>query len=267
MSTSLIPIKGISQALKKELSRRCKIKDIETLLKEGRTPQQRKSIADAIGIDRKYVDIWVKQADLWGICGMTEDFAYLLVMSGVRCAEDLAKIDVTITKSVLRSVSNTHPGYVYDEALIEQLKSAAKDLVNSVDRTDENRVTFSEDDPEPAFLYGCSGSNKDFGKIQVSVTLPDGHSYENTISFPYSYGGAGSVDSSQRPSGRIDHPGTKNDYEEAPSGRVDHSGAKSEYEERPSGRVDHPGMTGADSKKSESTSTTSGKSGSTGRRR
>lgn len=64
MGTSLIPIKGISQALIKSLKSSCDISDVAGLLTNGRTPEQRQIIADKLEIDRRYVDMWVKQATL-----------------------------------------------------------------------------------------------------------------------------------------------------------------------------------------------------------
>lgn len=71
MGTSLIPIKGISQALIKSLKSSCDISDVAGLLTNGRTPEQRQIIADKLEIDRRYVDMWVKQAALWNVEGMT----------------------------------------------------------------------------------------------------------------------------------------------------------------------------------------------------
>jgi hypothetical protein len=115
VGNSLIPIKGISQAQKKALNTKCQIYDISGLLSKGRTPEQRKAIADKLGLSKKYVNLWVKQADLWRVMGMTADYAYLLVLAGVRTVSDLAKVNVEKTQQMLLSLSNTHPGFNWDK--------------------------------------------------------------------------------------------------------------------------------------------------------
>ena len=270
MGTSLIPIKGISQAQKKSLKSSCNISDIAGLLSNGRTPEQRQSIADKLKIDRRYVDIWVKQAALWNVQGMTEDFAYLLIVAGIRCALDLAKIDVAATRIALKAVSNAHPDHQYDESKLSSLKAAAEALSKS---SNENIPVFDENDPEPRHLFAqngieVSGSQDVFGnvsKITVTVTLSNGQSYENTTTFPVIQGGISTNTStgSERPSGRVDHPGM--------TGGSNNTNTNTNSN-KPTGRVDHPGMTGGSNNTSTSTSstntgTTIRSSSSTGRRR
>lgn len=114
VGNSLIPIKGISQAQKKALSTKCQIYDISGLLSKGRTPEQRENIAKKLNLDVKYVNLWVKQADLWRVMGMTADYAYLLVLAGIRTVNDLARVNVEKTHQILTSLSNTHPGFSWD---------------------------------------------------------------------------------------------------------------------------------------------------------
>ena len=241
MGTSLIPIKGISQAQKKSLKNSCNISDIAGLLSSGRTPEQRQMIADKLKTDRRHVDNWVKQAALWNVNGITEDYAYLLIVAGIRCALDLSKIDINAAKIALKAASNAHPDHTYDEAKLSSLKSAAEALSN----TNDVIPVFDDNDPEPIHLFerngiDVSGNSASFGnvaKITVTVTLTNGQTYENTTTFPaINYG-----------------------YQ-----------APSTSRERPSGRVDHPGMTGGSGSKKSSSSDTADskkKSGSTGRRR
>ena len=114
VGNSLIPIKGISQAQKKSLNTKCQIYDISGLLVKGRTPDQRAALAKKLGLEKKYVNLWVKQADLWRVMGMTADYAYLLVLAGVRTVSDLAKVNVEKTQQILLSIANTHPGFTWD---------------------------------------------------------------------------------------------------------------------------------------------------------
>ena len=292
MGTSLIPIKGISQALKKSLKSNCNITDIESLLENGRTPEQRRDIADKLGIDRRFVDIWVKQAAIWNVEGMTEDFAYLLIVAGIRCALDLAKIDIDATKNAVKAASNAHPDYQYDESKLYVLKAAAECLSMNSNIT---MPVFDENDPEPRHLFvrsgfdisGAQSSSSNIAKITVTVTFANGQSYENTTTFPVLQGSGGntviSTESSsstgtsgtgERPSGRVDHPAGKGSYSNTIERTGEHSSARPSSSKssssKPSGRVDHPGMTGGSSNKGSSSSkngSSNKASGSTGRRR
>ena len=182
MGTSLIPIKGISQAQKRNLANNCKIMDIAGLLANGRTPEQRQTIASKLQVDKRHVSIWVKQADLWRVNGMTEDYAYLLVLAGVRCVQDLAKIDVETTRGVLKSISNIHPDFEYDSGALEDLKAEAAKLCPTAlashnlqlviealgkdseelenffgqfkDKYEQTALVFDANDPEPTHLFG-----------------------------------------------------------------------------------------------------------------
>jgi hypothetical protein len=252
MGTSLIPIKGISLAQKRSLKSSCNISDITGLLSGGRTPEQRQIIADKLKIDRRYVDIWVKQAALWDVDGMTEDYAYLLIVAGIRCALDLAKIDIGATKIALKAVSNAHPDHQYDESKLPALKTAAQNLgINS----SSTIPVFDENDPEPIHLFaGSQAGANGVSKITVTVTFANGQTYENTTTFPGIQCDGGNISvSSESTSGRVDRPTGKGTYTTP----------------RPSSRVDHPGMTGRSSANDSSSSNTesSGTGNATGRRR
>lgn len=108
--TNLLPIKGISFALKKSLGKNCGIYDIAGLLCSGQTLDDRKSnIADKLNVDVRYVTLWLKQADLWRVTGMTSDDAYMLVLAGVRHTADLAKVDIDKIMPVLETIAASHP--------------------------------------------------------------------------------------------------------------------------------------------------------------
>jgi hypothetical protein len=287
MGTSLIPIKGISQALIKSLKSSCDISDVAGLLTNGRTPEQRQIIADKLEIDRRYVDMWVKQAALWNVEGMTEDYAYLLIVTGIRCAHDLSRIDIDAAKSALKAASNAHPDYQYDDSELYSLRYAAENVV--INMTDSSPV-FDDNDPEPRHLFtrssalvsGSQGSYGNVSKITVTVALADGQTYENTTSFPaIQNAGGGDPVNVERPSGRVDHPDGKGSYADSSSGTgsftrpsSSNSSARpsgSNSGSKPSGRVDHPGMTGGSSSTGSSSSSNTGsskkQSGSTDRRR
>ena len=91
--STLIPIKGISNAMKKKLASDCGIHDISGLLLNGRTVAARADIAARLQTKSQYVTNWVKQADLWRVPSMTTDLAFVLTLVSVRCTYDLAKVD------------------------------------------------------------------------------------------------------------------------------------------------------------------------------
>ncbi len=263
MGTSLIPIKGISQAQKRSLKANCNISDIAGLLSGGRTPEQRQTIADKLKTDRRYVDNWVKQAALWNVDGMTEDFAYLLIVAGIRCALDLAKIDTDATRIALKAVSNAHPDHQYNESMLSSIKYAAQALSNN---TNDVIPVFDENDPEPKHLFerngidvsGSQAGSSGVSKITVTVTLANGQTYENTTTFPAIQSNSYSPSTNtEKPSGRVDHPDGKGSY--------GNNNSDNNSSSKPSERVDHPGMTGGSSSSKKGNSNK--KSGSTGRRR
>ena len=90
---SLIPIKGISRAMRENLKRQ-KIFDVPSLLILAKTPAQRASLATRLKINVQLVNAWLKQAELWRVPSITSDDAYLLVQIGVRHVYDLSRMDV-----------------------------------------------------------------------------------------------------------------------------------------------------------------------------
>lgn len=107
--TDLLPIKGISIAMKKNLGRKCNIYDIPGLICKGYSVAGRNKIANQLQIDVRYVTLWLKQADLWRIPDMDANLAYLAVLAGVRHVEDYAKVDPQKLMPVLRTLVASHP--------------------------------------------------------------------------------------------------------------------------------------------------------------
>lgn len=107
--TDLLPIKGISVAMKKALSKKCNIYDIPGLLCNGATLEDRQKIAKALGINTRYVTIWLKQADLWRVPNMDSNLAYLAVLAGIRHVGDYAKADPEKLMAVFKTLVATHP--------------------------------------------------------------------------------------------------------------------------------------------------------------
>ena len=146
--TDLLPIKGISVAMKKKLAKVCKIYDIPGLLSKGYSEAGRMKIAEQLGINVEYITLWLKQADLWRISDMDSNMAYLLVLAGVRHVEDLAKLDVIKVMPVIRSLARTHPDLKLPEeekvgACIDYAKVFAKHL-----NTNIYRLEINEEAPE-----------------------------------------------------------------------------------------------------------------------
>jgi hypothetical protein len=182
---SLIPIKGISQAQKKALNTTCQIYDISGLLVRGRTPDQREQLAKTLGLDKKHVNLWVKQADLWRVPGMTEDFAYLLVLTGIRGANDLSKINTSKTKDFLRAVSNTHPGFTWDESQLEDLVKNAG-LLESAAASGIGLSLDVSDETAPTYLFADDESDKIHNPKSESELISEGLAFlrDITVALP-----------------------------------------------------------------------------------
>ena len=261
MAKAIEKLYGVSSQQIQSLQQICGIKDTDDLLGRGKTPGKRKEIADRISADARYVDILVKQADILRIKEISCDFAYLLVLAGVRCIPDLARINTEAAKRILVTVNNTHPGYVYDEAQLAGFKVAAGELA----ATD---LSFDTNDPELVQLFEdvrSAAANKGPSQVEISqdslsgkisfkngggsfdIELPTGYRWESTTSFKMV-----KDDGTTGATGRVDHPGM--------AGGSDSSNAGSTG--RASGRVDHPGMTGGSGSSSSGSGSSSGSSSS-----
>ena len=171
--TSLLPIKGISNALKTKLTR-TGIADVPSLLVYGRTVENRKKLAEALNVDRSYVDSWLKQADLWRVPGMTPDIAFLLVQAGVRNVEDLSNLDVKRALPLLYSLGNVQTDFTppTEEALTDMIIRAGSIVKASSGGASFYQLELSEDDKAPAYLMdqikirNASMSQDNFSVIQ-----------------------------------------------------------------------------------------------------
>ena len=134
ISTSLIPIKGISKKMHDKLNK-LGIFDVLSLIAHCNTQAKRNTLAKRLGIDVKLVNAWVKQADLWRISTMTTDLAYLLVQAGIRSVEDLSHVDVDKAGPFLQSLSTAQPDFdtVSNETLQEIVDEAKLVALNSID--------------------------------------------------------------------------------------------------------------------------------------
>ena len=126
VSTSVIPIKGISKVTQLKL-KDLGIYDIAGLLSKGKTQEKRNRLAYDLDVDVKLVNVWVKQANLWRVDGMTTDVAYLLVQIGVRNPEDLSKVDEEKAYPIMERLVLAQPDfYLIDKAKFVNLIKAAE---------------------------------------------------------------------------------------------------------------------------------------------
>ena len=105
--------KGIHSAV--ELLLACSTPDLRKKFAETLLDQEKKNCVNgrAIWIENytHQVTSWVKQANLLRIEGMDYDTAYLLMQMGVRNAEDLAQVDISIVHPLLQSYVLSHPEF------------------------------------------------------------------------------------------------------------------------------------------------------------
>ena len=181
--TNLLPIKGISFALKKSLGKNCGIYDIAGLLCSGQTLDDRKSnIADKLNVDVRYVTLWLKQADLWRVTGMTSDDAYMLVLAGVRHTADLAKVDIDKIMPVLETIAASHPDlqqpsmakindYIIMAKAMQALSSTK--TFELVVNEEKEPVRLFKEEVEPDLLSDSEIINKGLGFLQdIAFSLP-----------------------------------------------------------------------------------------------
>lgn len=145
MGGSLIPIKGISRGIHKILEM-LQIYDVATLLTRCDTPEKRQQVRDSIVEKQKHVaqkdkkklsndqlitlqqvNMWLRQADLWRIDGISADEAWLIAQAGVRNVQDLAICDCKTLLDIVTSLSTSQlDSFVYptEEKLKEYIKKA-----------------------------------------------------------------------------------------------------------------------------------------------
>lgn len=189
--TDLLPIKGISVAMKKKLAKVCGIYDIPGLLSKGYSEAGRMKMSDQLGVNVEFVTLWLKQADLWRVSDINSNLAYLLVLAGVRNVEDLAKLDVNKVMPVIRSLVLTHPDLKLPEteevgACIDYAKVFAKHLSNNIYRLEINEeaperlfADFLDEDQLKTDSEIISEGLKFLQDIEIALPLP--HTISGTV--------------------------------------------------------------------------------------
>ncbi|MFT5771723.1 MAG: putative flap endonuclease-1-like 5' DNA nuclease [Algoriphagus sp.] len=88
MAQTITLIEGIGEVFQGKLAR-VGISSVDALLEKGATKPERKSIAEASGIDEGKILDWVNMADLFRIKGVASQFAELLKAAGVDTVKEL----------------------------------------------------------------------------------------------------------------------------------------------------------------------------------
>lgn len=88
--TALAKIEGIGEKYAAKLQE-VGVNTLEGLLEKGKTPQGRKALAEATGINEKLILEWVNLADLFRIKGIGEEYSDLLEEAGVDTVMELAR--------------------------------------------------------------------------------------------------------------------------------------------------------------------------------
>lgn len=114
--TAIIEIEGIGEAYAPKL-KAVDISTTEALLDRCATPQGRKDVAEATGINLKLVLEWSNRADLMRIKGVSTQYSDLLEAAGVDTVPELAQ----------RNAQNLHKTMVTtneDKKLVRQMPTA-----------------------------------------------------------------------------------------------------------------------------------------------
>jgi predicted flap endonuclease-1-like 5' DNA nuclease len=88
--TKLEKIEGIGPIYAQKL-RAAGVGTVETLLKAGVTPQDRRELAEKARIGDEYILDWVNRADLMRVRGVGEEYGDLLERAGVDTVVELAR--------------------------------------------------------------------------------------------------------------------------------------------------------------------------------
>lgn len=81
------------------------ITSVEALLEAGRTPEQRKLLAQQIGVTANRMTGWVNRADLARVKGIGSEYADLLEAAGVHTVPELAKHQADELHAALKTIN------------------------------------------------------------------------------------------------------------------------------------------------------------------
>ena len=136
---SLIPVVGISRKMQNKLLSQCNILDVRGVLVKCAKKSQRADVARKVGTSEKLVYSWVKQVNLWQLTGMTADMAYLLVLAGIRCIDDLAKVDIDKIEPILKALEASQVDFIaFKRTEIKNIIDEAKKFCTLENEDDNN---------------------------------------------------------------------------------------------------------------------------------
>jgi predicted flap endonuclease-1-like 5' DNA nuclease len=121
MDDSLLSIKGISAKMAKKLAEQG-IDTITDLLQKAATPEERDKLSQTIKVDKIYITLWVKQADLMRIDGLGAVDADLMIKLGIRNVKDLAGANLTNLAKMLTIYNTNYPKAQKRTAAVEELE-------------------------------------------------------------------------------------------------------------------------------------------------
>ena len=105
MAYKITAIEGIGPALEGKFVT-AGIKTVEKLLEKGATKKGRKELADTTGITEKKVLVFVNNADLFRIKGISSQYAELLKAAGVDTVKELRNRNVENLYNKMLEVNN-----------------------------------------------------------------------------------------------------------------------------------------------------------------
>lgn len=181
MDKSLISIRGIDEKTVDKLAKQ-EINTLDDLLEKAGTPEQRKTLAKSMRVSANSLNLWVKQAELMRIEGITAYEADLLTKIGIRNLTDLSKANTATLVKLIKTYKENYPTAEEHVPIIEELdrwKSDAAKLAGKItnnpgeaalDLLFEDRIIRPEI-PDPD---STGGSDSQRGTAEDSyITTPD----------------------------------------------------------------------------------------------
>lgn len=163
-TADLLPVVGISRKMQVKLLSQCNIFDARGIMVKCATKAQRESVAEKVETNEKLVYSWVKQVNLWQLKGMTADMAYLLVQTGVRDIEDLAKVDIDKIKPIINALVSCQVDFVpVSDDVLQNLISEAEKYVSTNPSDEDSKIANALADVVNGILNNANYSGDYYG--------------------------------------------------------------------------------------------------------